>query len=43
MAKATGATFYTTTNGMYDGVLGTCDRFEEKRMGDEAFRVVLAA
>ena len=36
---STDATFYTTANRMYGCVLGTCDRFEEKRMGDEAFNV----
>ena len=39
VAKATGASIQTSTNGMYDGVLGTCEKFEEKRMGDEAFNV----
>jgi T-complex protein 1 subunit eta len=39
VAKATGATVQTSTNGIYDGVLGCCGRFEEKRMGDETFNV----
>jgi T-complex protein 1 subunit eta len=39
VAKATGGTIQTTTNGLYDGVLGTCGKFEEKRVGDERFNV----
>jgi T-complex protein 1 subunit eta len=39
VAKATGATVQTSTNGIYEGVLGTCGEFEEKRMGDETFNV----
>lgn len=39
VAKATGAAVQTSTNGIYEGVLGTCAEFEEKRMGDETFNV----
>ena len=39
VAKATGAAVQTTTNGLYDGILGTCGVFEEKQMGDERFNV----
>lgn len=39
VAKATGGTIQTSTNGFYDGVLGTCGKFEEKRVGDERFNV----
>jgi T-complex protein 1 subunit eta len=39
VAKATGATVQTSTNGIYDGVLGTCAVFEETRVGDERFNI----
>lgn len=39
VAKATGATVQTSTNGIYEGVLGTCDEFEEKQVGDERFNI----
>ena len=39
VAKATGATVQTSTNGIYDGVLGTCADFEETRVGDERFNI----
>lgn len=39
VAKATGGAVQTTTNGLYDGILGTCGLFEEKQMGDERFNV----
>mmetsp|Transcript_21321 Transcript_21321/g.51544 ORF Transcript_21321/g.51544 Transcript_21321/m.51544 type:complete len:596 (+) Transcript_21321:112-1899(+) len=39
VAKATGATVQTSTNGIFEGVLGTCSVFEEKRVGDERFNI----
>jgi T-complex protein 1 subunit eta len=41
VAKATGASVQTTTNGLGagDSVLGTCGAFEERRVGDERFNV----
>eukprot|EP00804_Cyclotella_cryptica_P010887 CCRYP_008789-RA/>CCRYP_008789-RA protein AED:0.08 eAED:0.08 QI:191/1/0.5/1/1/1/2/0/592 len=39
VAKATGATVQTSTNGIYEGVLGTCEEFEEKQVGDERFNI----
>lgn len=39
VSKATGGTIQTTTNGLYDGILGTCGRFEERQVGDERFNV----
>ena len=39
LAKATGATVQTSTNGIFEGVLGTCEDFEEKRVGDERFNL----
>eukprot|EP00571_Detonula_confervacea_P013765 CAMPEP_0172297728 /NCGR_PEP_ID=MMETSP1058-20130122/644_1 /TAXON_ID=83371 /ORGANISM="Detonula confervacea, Strain CCMP 353" /LENGTH=596 /DNA_ID=CAMNT_0013006913 /DNA_START=50 /DNA_END=1840 /DNA_ORIENTATION=+ len=39
VAKATGATVQTSTNGIFSGVLGTCADFEEKRVGDERFNI----
>jgi T-complex protein 1 subunit eta len=39
VSKATGGTIQTSTNGLYDGVLGTCGKFEEKQVGDERFNV----
>jgi T-complex protein 1 subunit eta len=39
VAKATGATVQTSTNGIYEGMLGTCQEFEEKQVGDERFNI----
>merc|ERR1719253_1676353 len=39
VAKATGATVQTSTNGFFEGVLGTCENFEEKQVGDERFNL----
>lgn len=39
VSKATGGTVQTSTNGLYDGILGTCGKFEEKQVGDERFNV----
>merc|ERR1719253_2260416 len=39
VAKATGGTVQTSTNDLFEGVLGTCGGFEEKRVGDERFNV----
>jgi len=39
VAKATGATIQTSTNGIFEGVLGTCVKFEEKQVGDERFNL----
>jgi len=39
VAKATGGTVQTSTNGFYDEILGNCGKFEEKRVGDERFNV----
>lgn len=39
VAKATGASVQTTTNGLFDGILGTCGVFEERQVGDERFNV----
>ncbi|KAL7441923.1 hypothetical protein ACHAXH_008306 [Discostella pseudostelligera] len=39
VAKATGATIQTSTNGLFEGVLGTCADFEETRVGDERFNI----
>ncbi len=39
VAKATGGAIQTTTNGLYDGVLGNCGKFEERQVGDERFNV----
>ncbi len=39
VAKATGVTVQTSTNGIYDGVLGTCADFEETRVEDERFNI----
>lgn len=39
VAKATGGAVQTTTNGLYEDILGTCGLFEEKQMGDERFNV----
>jgi T-complex protein 1 subunit eta len=39
VSKATGGTVQTSTNGLYDGILGACGKFEEKQVGDERFNV----
>ena len=39
VAKATGASMQTTTNGLTDDILGSCGVFEEQRVGDERFNV----
>jgi len=39
VSKATNGTIQTTTNGLYEAVLGTCGKFEEKQVGDERFNV----
>lgn len=39
VSKATGGTIQTTTNDLYEGILGTCGKFEEKQVGDERFNV----
>lgn len=39
VSKATGASVQTSTNGLSDGVLGTCGLFEERQVGDERFNV----
>ncbi|KAL7531064.1 hypothetical protein ACHAWF_005029, partial [Thalassiosira exigua] len=39
VAAATGAAVQTSTNGIHDGVLGTCALFEERRVGDERFNI----
>ena len=35
--KATGATYQTSVHGITDDVLGECEKFEEKGVGDERF------
>jgi T-complex protein 1 subunit eta len=37
VAKATGATVQTSVFGITDSVLGSCDNFEEKGVGDERY------
>jgi len=39
VAKATGGTIQTSTNGLFDAVLGTCGLFEENQVGDERFNI----
>jgi len=39
VSKATGGTIQTSTNGLFEGILGTCGKFEEKQVGDERFNV----
>lgn len=39
VAKATGASVQTSTNGLDASVLGTCGIFEERQVGDERFNV----
>jgi T-complex protein 1 subunit eta len=40
VAKATGASMQTTTNGLTDDILGSCGLFEERQVGDERFNVM---
>lgn len=40
VAKATGASMQTSTNGLTDGILGSCGLFEERQVGDERFNVM---
>ena len=35
--KATGATIPMSTNGIFEGMLGSCTNFYEKQVGDERF------
>ena len=37
VSKATGAVVQTSVNGITDGVLGRCEKFEEKGLGDERY------
>lgn len=37
VAKATGAIVQTSVFGISDSILGSCENFEEKRLGDERF------
>lgn len=39
VGKATGGTIQTSTNGLFDGILGTCGIFEERQVGDERFNI----
>ena len=39
VAKATGGSVQTSTNGLTASVLGTCGLFEERQVGDERFNV----
>ena len=39
VAKATGGAVQTSTNGLYEGILGTCGLFEERQVGDERFNI----
>jgi len=39
VCKATGAAIQTTTNGITDGVLGSCGTFEEKQLGNERYNM----
>merc|ERR1711957_1050009 len=34
-----GGTIQTTANDLFDGILGTCGKFEERQVGDERFNV----
>jgi len=38
-AKATGAVMQTTTNGISEKILGTCEKFEEVQLGDARFNM----
>jgi T-complex protein 1 subunit eta len=39
VSKATGAVVQTSIHGITDGVLGECDLFEEKGLGDERYNI----
>ena len=39
VSKATGAAVQTTTNGLNEGILGTCGLFEERQVGDQRFNI----
>ena len=39
VCKATGAVVQTTTNGLTEGILGTCGQFEEKQLGNERYNM----
>eukprot|EP00560_Eucampia_antarctica_P007482 CAMPEP_0197827466 /NCGR_PEP_ID=MMETSP1437-20131217/4223_1 /TAXON_ID=49252 ORGANISM="Eucampia antarctica, Strain CCMP1452" /NCGR_SAMPLE_ID=MMETSP1437 /ASSEMBLY_ACC=CAM_ASM_001096 /LENGTH=587 /DNA_ID=CAMNT_0043428299 /DNA_START=26 /DNA_END=1789 /DNA_ORIENTATION=- len=39
VGRATGGTVQTSTNGLFDGILGTCGVFEERQVGDERFNI----
>ena len=39
VCKATGAVLQTTVNGLDEGVLGTCGKFEEVQLGSERFNM----
>ncbi|KAJ7964846.1 T-complex protein 1 subunit eta [Quillaja saponaria] len=39
VAAATGGTVQTSVNNVIDGVLGTCELFEEKQVGNERFNI----
>jgi len=39
VCKATGAVLQTTANGLQDGVLGTCGKFEEVQLGNERYNM----
>lgn len=39
VCKATGAAIQTTTNGIADGALGNCGKFEERQLGNERYNM----
>lgn len=39
ICKATGAQIQTTTNGITEGVLGKCGKFEEIQLGNERYNM----
>ena len=39
MCRATGSRVQTSVNGITDDVLGTCDDFEERQVGDERYNI----
>lgn len=39
VAAATGATLQTTLNNFDPSALGSCERFEEKQVGDERYNL----
>lgn len=43
VARATGAAVQTSVTDLNDDILGTCDSFEEKRVGDERFNIFSCA